>query len=94
MNTPERRRDQLRRDIVGATAYAMTQGGRGVMGDLLVSSLKTLGKPYTEDEVADAIEYLARKGLLTEVPNKVSAFLKIWKLTSEGIEWAEREGLA
>lgn len=94
MNTPERRRDQLRRDIVQATAFAMVQGGRGVAADLLVSSLRVIGKPYTDDEVNDGIEYLVRAELLAEVPNKISKFLKVWKLTSAGMEWAEREGLA
>ena len=97
MNTPEARRERIRRDIVAATAYAMNQGGPrglGVSVAAMRGVIQVVGKPLADEEIIAAVEYLAGKGLLVEVPKVVSPINKAWKITPAGMDWAEQEGLA
>ena len=97
MNTPEARRKRVRRDIVAAAAYAMNEGGPrglGVSVDVLRGVINVVGKPLETEEIHAAIEYLVGKGFLVEVPQVISPNIKAWKLTAQGMDWAEQEGLA
>ena len=97
MNTPEARRQRIRRDIIAAAAYAMNMGGPrgvGVSVEALRGVINVIGKPVQDEEVYAAVEYLVGDGLLAEVPQRVSPIMKVWKLTKVGMDWAEQEGLA
>ncbi|MGA2867077.1 MAG: hypothetical protein ABSF95_21585 [Verrucomicrobiota bacterium] len=44
------------------------------------------------DQAADAIDYLARKQLLEEVPNPVSPENRLWRITGPGIAFLDERG--
>jgi hypothetical protein len=45
------------------------------------------------EETADAIDYLARKQLLEEIPKQISPENRVWRITGPGLAFLDEQGL-
>ncbi|MBV9659130.1 MAG: hypothetical protein JO295_13610 [Verrucomicrobia bacterium] len=83
-------RELLRRRIVRACYLA---GGNGLTVELLREYTRTpAGKPGVA-EIEEHVDYLVGKSFIAPVDKKISPVLKAWKITAEGRDYAEAEGL-
>lgn len=89
MNIADKRL-QVRNALVSMIADS---AGVGLPVETLVMGVRTAGFPMERDALLAQLNYLQTKGLIAEHRSELSAGAVRWKVTAEGVEYCEREGL-
>ena len=90
MNTEQR--ELFRLAILRVFNTNRTRFGLGVEAARHLAGLFGFVFPGRE-ETAEAIEYLAAKALLAEVPKRLSPENRVWRITTAGIALLDEQGL-
>lgn len=90
MSSEANKRLAIRQALVAMIAESASIG---LPLETLEMGVRAAGFPMSREALSAQLNYLQTKGLVAEHRSELSAAAVRWKVTAEGIEYCEREGL-